>query len=479
MADGSFPGLVSRNRDVNAVTNEIYVGVTDGTDQLLIDASGRIDVGNIATSVTPGTAAANLGKAVDSAAGGTDTGVAALVVRDDALTTLTPVDGDYVRLRVDSTGALWTHPTTTGDMSNIFTDDSAFTVATDTVGAVGMLADETTPDSVDEGDIGIPRMTLDRKQLVRIVGDSDANRLNIDANGDIDVANITTSVTPGTGATNLGKAVDSAAGATDTVVAAGVVRDDTLTTLTPVDGDYTTLRVDSTGALWVNTGGSNSPVKQDDSAFTVGTDYVSVSGFLADETTPDSVDEGDTGAARMTLDRKQLMVLTDATTDSQRLAINASGEAQVDVAAHALTNANALPVSKDNSANSETNPIFVQTVNTAVSGEEVHDYDTASAVAADGTSNHDYTVAGTTFFLKSVVFSGSGSVKAEIQTGPLASLATVAVGFLNGRQGDTQQIFFDPPVEVPVTSTGTVRVIRTNRQGSATDVYSTIIGYDV
>lgn len=59
------------------------------------------------TTLTPGTGATNLGKAVDSAIGATDTGVAALQVRDDALTTLTPVDGDYVHLRGNARGASW------------------------------------------------------------------------------------------------------------------------------------------------------------------------------------------------------------------------------------------------------------------------------------------------------------------------------------------------------------------------------------
>jgi hypothetical protein len=45
--------------------------------------------------------------------------------------------------------------------------------------------------------------------------------------------------------------VDSAAGATGVVFPAGAVRDDTLTTLTPADGDYVNLRTDSLGALWV------------------------------------------------------------------------------------------------------------------------------------------------------------------------------------------------------------------------------------
>jgi hypothetical protein len=42
----------------------------------------------------------------------------------------------------------------------------------------------------------------------------------------------------------------------------------------------------------------------DDAAFGVGTSYVSPIGALADETSTDSVDEGDTGAVRMTLDRR-------------------------------------------------------------------------------------------------------------------------------------------------------------------------------
>lgn len=45
-------------------------------------------------------------------------------------------------------------------------------------------------------------------------------------------------------------------------------------------------------------------VLADDAAFTPATTKVTVAGFFADETATDSVDEGDIGAARMTLDRK-------------------------------------------------------------------------------------------------------------------------------------------------------------------------------
>lgn len=349
MADGSFPNLVSKDRNSNAVGNPLFVQISDGTDSALVDGSGNlnvilapnsgVDIGDVdVTSVIPGVGATNLGKAEDAVHASGDTGVFVLTRRIDAAASSAGASGDYATFNTNATGDLYVtldgeSVTTTNTANQV--DDSAFTIATDEVTGIGCLADETAPDSVDEGDIGIPRMTLDRKILTRVVGASDANRLDIDA----------------------------------------------------------------------------------------------------------------------------------------------SGHAQVDLAAVSVT---AVPVSATSAANTETNPLFVQVVSGVVSGTEQHDYDTAAAVASDAVSNHDVTVTGsTTFLLKSVMWAGSGNVKVEVQTGPVLSLVTVAVGFLNGRNGDFQQMFFDPPVEVPDTSTGTIRVIRTNRQGAATDVYSTIIGTEV
>jgi hypothetical protein len=243
-------------------------------------------------------------------------------------------------------------------------------------------------------------------------------------------------------------------------------------------------------ALDVNA--ANASVHVDDSAFTIATDSVVASGYLADETTPDSVDEGDIGLARMTLTRIQLATIDDGA--GNRLSIDGSGFITSNINGSVTVTATDLDIRAldhvtigdsvrigdgvETMAVNTDGSINVNIVSATIAGE-IHDYDTAAAVGADATDNHDYTVANTTFLLKSVIFSGSGNVKAEVQVGPLASLATVAVGFLNGRQGDTKQLFFDPAIEVPVTSTGTVRVIRTNRQGSATDVYSTIIGQDI
>jgi hypothetical protein len=135
------------------------VGVVGG------DATNGLDVD--VTRVIPGTSATHLGKAVDTAAGATDTGVALLAVRDDTLSALTPVDGDYTNLRVDSTGALHVR-VSAGGVAGI-ADDAAFTVATSELVPVGYFADETATDSVDEGDLGAARMTLDRKQIVTVL----------------------------------------------------------------------------------------------------------------------------------------------------------------------------------------------------------------------------------------------------------------------------------------------------------------------
>lgn len=125
------------------------------------DATNGLDVD--VTRVIPGTSATHLGKAVDSPAGSTDTGVAGLYVRDDALSGLTPAEGDYVYGRVDGNGAIWVRAS--NGIAGIV-DDAAFTPATSELLPVGFFADETATDSIDEGDLGAARMTLDRKQIM-------------------------------------------------------------------------------------------------------------------------------------------------------------------------------------------------------------------------------------------------------------------------------------------------------------------------
>lgn len=75
------------------------------------------------------------------------------------------------------------------------TDDGAFTVGTSSVNPAGYLADDTATDTVDEGDIGAPRMDLSRRTLVRLVGATDTNRADVDASGHLQVDIAASSVT--------------------------------------------------------------------------------------------------------------------------------------------------------------------------------------------------------------------------------------------------------------------------------------------
>ncbi len=299
------------------------------------------NVATIGTSVTPGTSAAHLGKAEDAAHGSGDTGVMLLAVRRDADTTLVDTTNDYAPLQVNSAGSLkvaitagagsggtsiadgasFTRDTTSitpigcvveasaptltnGDVSGPsmttggaisvsvasgsiagIVDDAAFTPGTSEVLPVGFTFDNSSPDSVDEGDIGAARMSANRNIFVNIRDNAGNERgLNIDASGQLaaNVAQINgVTVLMGNGASGTGAQRVTLANDSTGVLA-------TVSTVTTV----TNITNQGHGA--------------DDAAFTPATTRVMVSGYFADETATDSVDEGDMGAARITLDRKQI-----------------------------------------------------------------------------------------------------------------------------------------------------------------------------
>lgn len=137
-----------------------------------------------------------------------------------------------------------------------------------------------------------------------------------------------------------------------------------------------------------------------------------------------------------------------------------------------------IPISKNDDSNSASNPIFVSEVGIPETVTPVHSFN-AVALAFSATSNHDYTVVGTKFRLTEVNGASTGQAKFEIQTGPLASLTSKGVFFVS-QQDRNFPFVFNPPLEVPVTGTGTVRVIRKNLQsGGNGDLYTTIQGEDI
>jgi len=189
-------GVQGGSGTVSALTQRVVlatdVALPAGTNAIgkLAPNSG-VDIGDVdVTSIVPGTGATNLGKAEDAAHASGDVGVLMLSVRNDTAASTASDIGDYAGLITDSTGRLWCNVSNTVEVAShavtnagifavqldgfglaslqliddpVFADDAGFTVATSKVFAVGFLADETSTDSVDEGDVGIARMTLDRK----------------------------------------------------------------------------------------------------------------------------------------------------------------------------------------------------------------------------------------------------------------------------------------------------------------------------
>lgn len=462
-----------------ALGNPLYVSLSDGTDTALIDASGNVnvilaansgvDIGDVDVTSVPaplnvvggGTEAAALRVTIANNSTGlvsVDDGGGSLTVdgsvtvsatdldirdlskdQDDVLVYANTVkDGsgtDYIPL-VDTDGHLQVDILSGGGSNaSVKVDDSAFTIAVSSVTAIGAIADETATDSVDEGDVGAVRMTLDRKLLTRVVGASDANRLDIDASGNakailaansgVDIGDVDVTSVPAP--------LSTSGGGTE----AAALR--------------VTIANDSTGVLSIDDNGSSITVDGTVAATQSGTWNIATVTTLTGITNDVNIADGGNS---ITVDATNLDIRTiTKATDS-------------------------IQISKDTSANAETNPIYVHNVNTVTSGNEIHDYDASTATAKDASSNHDYTVTGTTMLLKSVICAASGSGKYEVQVGPLASLVTKAVQF--GSASKSSVVFeFNPPIEVPVTSTGTVRVIRRNDANQAQDMYSTIIGNDV
>lgn len=141
----------------------------------------------------------------------------------------------------------------------------------------------------------------------------------------------------------------------------------------------------------------------------------------------------------------------------------------------------AINIDIGGSAVSATNPVPV-TLSAGVSGTLVNNYNTASAVAAGGTSNHTYTITTSKAFQgKKIHAASAGAMKIEVQISPDgASFSSVFVAF-NSTATPNIDIDLDEILFFEAASTGAaIRVIRTNREVlSAEDVYSTISGVEV
>jgi hypothetical protein len=111
------------------------------------------------------------------------------------------------------------------------------------------------------------------------------------------------------------------------------------------------------------------------------------------------------------------------------------------------------------------------------SGLEIDSYNTASALAGGASDNHDYTATGA-FRLTSVEASGSGKMKIEVQIETAAASNVFNTKFVQFNSTASPNMSIQLKSPILVSSGARVRVIRTNRDNQAQDVYSTILGYN-
>jgi len=94
----------------------------------------------------------------------------------------------------------------------------------------------------------------------------------------------------------------------------------------------------------------DNPVVVDDAVFTPATTSVMMAGFTFDDSAPDSVNEGDAGAGRMSANRNIYMTIRDAAGNERGANVNASSQLSVSVdntvtvGSHAVTNAGTFAV---------------------------------------------------------------------------------------------------------------------------------------
>ena len=213
------------------------VKVTFGADGTANDVESTTTNPLPVTTGTPGTAATDLAKAADSAAGGTDTGIAILAVRDDALTTLTPVDGDYVPMRTNSTGALWVDTGTVTVTGTVTIQDGGGSITVDSADL------STIAGAVSGTEMQVDVLTMPTTTVTgTVTANAGTGTMSVDLGGNNDV-------------TIDGSAViqteDTAHGSGDTGIMPLAVRNDDLAALAGTDGDYAPLQVSQNGALLI------------------------------------------------------------------------------------------------------------------------------------------------------------------------------------------------------------------------------------
>ena len=207
-------------------------------------ANDGVDIGDVdVTSIVPGVGATNLGKAIQSAQGTTDTGVPALVVRNDTLADLSGADGDYAPLQVNASGALYTEVKTSALPSGAATEAKQDVI-------------ETTLNSIEGDTSSLAGAVSGTEVQVDVVASLPAGTNNI---GDVDIASALPAGTNNIGDVDIASALPAGTNSIGTVVlGAGSASIGKLTAIAPVDFldsglvDTSTANIASTGTTGVS-----------------------------------------------------------------------------------------------------------------------------------------------------------------------------------------------------------------------------------
>jgi hypothetical protein len=259
-------------------------------------------------------------------------------IRDDALSALTPVEGDAVPLRTGSTGALWTTVTGTVTVaSHAVTNAGTFVTQIDgsALTALQLIDDIVLAEDAAHttGDKGVMALAVRQDAQANLGADGDYTPLSVDSAGAL-------RVTGGGGGTEYTE--DAAAAANPVGTALILVRKDTPAATVTTDGNnvaqrgsdygaaYVTL-VDNAGAF-VSVGGGT---QYDEDSAHVSGDKVTLAGVV----------RADTAAAQSGTDGDRTVLISDA---SGRLHVNVGNT--VTVASHAVTNAGTFVTQVDGAA---------------------------------------------------------------------------------------------------------------------------------
>lgn len=260
----------------------------------------------------------------DAAAAANPVGTTLQLIREDARAGgLTSTDGDNVALRGNNKGEAYVKAT---DSDALLTTIDAKLGGTLTVtgGGGGVEYTEGDTDATITGSVAM--MEGAANTILPIQGTvADGLLVNLGSNNDVTVSGVSTAANQSTiighvdGIEGLLTTIDGDTGTLAGAVSGSEMQVDivsapTLTVNAHAVTNAGTFATQVDGAALTALQKIDDPVVVDDAAFTPATSSVMMAGFEADDSSTDSVDEGDGGAARMTLDRKQIVTPQPHTT---------------------------------------------------------------------------------------------------------------------------------------------------------------------